>query len=84
MAHALAHHDQATSAAAQYQLRIWPLRMHFIEAILTLPVPLSGAEDALKASSRLRLPQCMPLSSMWMKVLLELNASTYTVAICLC
>ena len=61
MAHALAHLQHATSVAARYQLSAWHLRMHFIEAILTLPIPLGGAEDAVKAS--LPFPQCMSFPS---------------------
>ena len=61
MAHAVPRLQQATAVAAQYQLSTWPLRMHFIEAILTRPIPLGGAEEAVKASSCFPFPQCMPL-----------------------
>ena len=81
MARALAHLQQATSVAARYQLSAWHLRMHFIEAILTLPIPLGGAEDAVKAS--LPFPQCMS-SHLWTQVLAGPNVSTPTFTICLC
>lgn len=48
MGYALAQLQQALAVAAQYQLSAWRLRMHFVEAILTAPISLEGADGALE------------------------------------
>ena len=82
MAHALAHLQQATTVAAQYQLSTWPLSMHFIEAILILPMSLGGAEDVLEASHRFPFSWCMPFYRLWTQMPAGLKVSIHTLTIC--
>ena len=53
LGHAVAQLHQAAAVAARYSLSTWGLSMHFVEALLTMPVSLEGTDEALKVCTGL-------------------------------
>lgn len=48
LGHAVDQLHQAAAVAARHSLSTWGLSMHFVEALLTMPVSLEGTDEALK------------------------------------
>ncbi len=59
--HAVAQLHQAAAVAARYSLSTWGLSMHFVEALLSMPVSLEGSDEALKVCTGVSLPSPLHL-----------------------
>ena len=60
---AVAQLHQAAAVAARYQLSTWGLSMHFMEALLIMPMSLEGADEALKVCAMSLCPHLCILKS---------------------